>query len=477
MYCSLSRGRVRPPARLRLQRLPQCRLIGSASISRPLATGSPRPSASSSSRSRPTFCRSLRPATWNTARIASPIRCSSELRGCARKCWSPMIRRPRRISVREAPGALLVLEDIAGREEEVGRGPEASRHQAQHREPQRIGVRDVVGGEPVAQGPDQRRRDHEITEIREEQHRRAEHRPHAARSQVVEQPEAGADVEVDRGNEYPQHRPGEREIAGVVDHPRGHRCDADAAGEEPHDPPCIDHAAAGHQETGHDGRDASSPQVHVLSDDARFADAHVVGALQEGRCPEHEPPAPQCADRRAHDHVHGGASVVTQNMHLWGGGIATVVTGFLMARGSMVDARRIVWLLAAGIGIATVASWVVYYTRDLTLARAMLWIFVPSIYFYIGPGFGLLNNLAPCRMRAMFCATVLFLANLGNLVIAPPLIGALSDWFAPNHVTNADSLRLAMLCLVPTGLWATAHLFLAARDILKDQERARGFPY
>ncbi|HLQ08551.1 MAG TPA: MFS transporter [Steroidobacteraceae bacterium] len=173
----------------------------------------------------------------------------------------------------------------------------------------------------------------------------------------------------------------------------------------------------------------------------------------------------------------GEAGVVTQNMHLWGGGIATVVTGFLMARRGMTDARRIVWLLAGGIGIATLASGVVYYTRDLALAKAMLWIFIPAIYFYIGPGFGLLNNLAQCRMRAMFCAMVLFLANLGNLVIAPPLIGALSDWFAPNHVTNADSLRLAMLCLVPTGLWATAHLLLAARDIVKDQERARGFPF
>jgi predicted MFS family arabinose efflux permease len=173
----------------------------------------------------------------------------------------------------------------------------------------------------------------------------------------------------------------------------------------------------------------------------------------------------------------GEAGVVTQNMHLWGGGIATVVTGFLMARRGMTDARRIVWLLAGGIGIATVASGVVYYTRDLAVAKAMLWIFIPAIYFYIGPGFGLLNNLAQCRMRAMFCAMVLFLANLGNLVIAPPLIGSLSDWFAPNHVSNADSLRLAMLCLVPTGLWATAHLFLAARDILKDQERARGFPF
>jgi len=171
----------------------------------------------------------------------------------------------------------------------------------------------------------------------------------------------------------------------------------------------------------------------------------------------------------------GQASDVTQNMHLWGGGLATVATGWLMARSTMIDARRIVWVLAAGIGIATVASGVFYYTRDLALGKAMLWIFIPSIYFYIGPGFGLLNNLAPCHMRAMFCAMVLFLANLGNLVITPNVIGALADWFLTWHLSEADALRLAMLCLVPTGLWATAHLYLAARDILKDQERARDY--
>jgi MFS family permease len=171
----------------------------------------------------------------------------------------------------------------------------------------------------------------------------------------------------------------------------------------------------------------------------------------------------------------GEAAMVTQNMHLWGGGIATLSTGFLMARSGMTDARRIVWLLAAGIAIATVASGVVYYTRDLAVAKAMLWIFIPAIYFYIGPGFGLLNNLAPCRMRAMFCAMVLFLANLGNLIIAPPLIGALNDWFVSLHMSNADALRLAMLCLVPTGFWAAVHLYLAARDILADQERAQSF--
>jgi predicted MFS family arabinose efflux permease len=171
----------------------------------------------------------------------------------------------------------------------------------------------------------------------------------------------------------------------------------------------------------------------------------------------------------------GQAGDVTQNMHLWGGGLATLATGWLMARSTMVDARRIVWLLAAGTAIATVASGVVYWTRDLALARAMLWIYIPAIYFYIGPGFGLLNNLAPCRMRAMFCAMVLFLANLGNLVITPNVIGLLNDWFLRYHLNDADALRLAMLCIVPTGLWAAAHLYLAARDIIVDQERARTY--
>jgi predicted MFS family arabinose efflux permease len=180
--------------------------------------------------------------------------------------------------------------------------------------------------------------------------------------------------------------------------------------------------------------------------------------------------------QRTYHMTVGQSSEFTQNMHLWGGGIATLVTGWIMARGTMVDARRVVWLLAGGIGVATIASGIVYYTRDLTLARAMLWIFVPAIYFYIGPGFGLLNNLAPCRMRAMFCAMVLFLANLGNLVITPNVIGALNDWFLRFDLSDADALRIAMLCIVPTGFWATAHLYLSARDIVKDQERARGYP-
>jgi len=75
----------------------------------------------------------------------------------------------------------------------------------------------------------------------------------------------------------------------------------------------------------------------------------------------------------------------------------------------------------------------------------------------------------------MFCAMVLFLANLGNLVITPPVIGILNDWFLHYGLSQTDALRLAMLCIVPTGFWATAHLLLSARDITRDEQRARGF--
>jgi predicted MFS family arabinose efflux permease len=180
---------------------------------------------------------------------------------------------------------------------------------------------------------------------------------------------------------------------------------------------------------------------------------------------------------RTYSLTAGQAAEIAAPMHLYGGTLATLFTGWLVTLPKMSDPRRIVWLMGAVIGLSTVASIVIYWTHSLPLATGLFWVFIPSIYFYIGPGFGLLNNLAQPRMRALFCATTLFVANVGNLIIAPQLIGFLSDWFAPGHVANAASLRLAMLCLAPTGFWATAHYFLATRNLLADQERATGTPF
>ena len=170
----------------------------------------------------------------------------------------------------------------------------------------------------------------------------------------------------------------------------------------------------------------------------------------------------------------GEAGAITGPIHLYGGVGATIFTGWILTSKWLADPRRVVKLTGWWVGLATLVSLVIYTTDSLEVTKWLFWLFIPAIYFYIGPSFGLLLNLAEPRMRAVFCASTLFLANVGNLIVAPVGVGLLSDWFAPNGVADAHSLRLAMLCLVPTGLWATFHYFWTARRIVEDEIRATG---
>ncbi|HEV2267844.1 MAG TPA: MFS transporter [Steroidobacteraceae bacterium] len=160
-------------------------------------------------------------------------------------------------------------------------------------------------------------------------------------------------------------------------------------------------------------------------------------------------------------------------VHLIGGSAAMIGSTWLLSRRWLSDERRVMRLLGLNIALATVVTAIIYSTHSLALTKALFWLYIPSIYVYLGPGFGILNNLAQPKMRAMYCAVLLFLANVCNLVIAPQMVGWLSDWFAPHHVPDAQSLRLAMLCLVPTGLWAAWHYWLSARDLLQDEQLAQ----
>ena len=171
----------------------------------------------------------------------------------------------------------------------------------------------------------------------------------------------------------------------------------------------------------------------------------------------------------------GEAGAVTGPIHLFGGIGATLLTGWLLSLPAMKAPKRISWLVGGGIGLATIPSILVFTTDSLQLAQAMLWIFIPVIYFYIGPTYGVLNNLAPPRMRAQFCAITILTANVGNLIVAPQLVGILSDWFAPaGQAADAHSLQLALLCLAPTGFWGAYHFFACTKTLDADIERACG---
>ena len=168
----------------------------------------------------------------------------------------------------------------------------------------------------------------------------------------------------------------------------------------------------------------------------------------------------------------GEAGAVTGNIHLVAGIIASVGTAWLFSRPWMLDARRVCWVLAAGVGLATIPSFIAYWTDSLTVARIMFWLFIPAIYFYIGPCMALVQNTAACHMRTVFSAWSGLCGNVFNLIVAPQLVGLLSDLYAGGHDTDATSLRFALLILAPTGFWAAYHLYAASRTVIQDQTTA-----
>ena len=160
-------------------------------------------------------------------------------------------------------------------------------------------------------------------------------------------------------------------------------------------------------------------------------------------------------------------------IYFWAGSGATIATSLILAMPQMQDPKRASWMLAGLVFLSTIPSFIAYWTHSLTVATAMLWLVVPTAYLYVGPTMALLLNFLPPTMRAQGMAISLLTANLANLIIAPTLVGWISDMLAGPLGSNAESLRYALLALSLTGFWAAYHYFTAVRTFAADDIRVR----
>ena len=179
--------------------------------------------------------------------------------------------------------------------------------------------------------------------------------------------------------------------------------------------------------------------------------------------------------QRAYHLNVGEAGDLVGNINLIAGAIASVATAWLLSRPAFGDPRRVLWLLAGGVALTTIPSFLAFYVHELWLTKLMLWIFIPAIYFYIGPAMALIQNLAPPKMRATYIAISLLVANILNLIVAPQAVGWMSDAFAGARGADAASLRLALLVLAPTGFWAAWHYWAATKTVVAEQKLAIGY--
>lgn len=169
------------------------------------------------------------------------------------------------------------------------------------------------------------------------------------------------------------------------------------------------------------------------------------------------------------------AGALTGHIHLVAGVAASAAGAWLMSRPRMADPRHVVRAVGIVIACATIPSIIAYWTHSLTLTRWMFWAYIPAIYFFIGPCMALVLNLAPSNMRSTFTAWSVLVGNVFNLIVAPQVVGALSDGFAGPGGADAASLRLALLVLAPTGFWAAWHFYMADRTVEADMRRAVGY--
>lgn len=179
--------------------------------------------------------------------------------------------------------------------------------------------------------------------------------------------------------------------------------------------------------------------------------------------------------QRAYGLDVGEAGAVIGPIHLVMGIGASLLTAWLVGRPAYTDPRKVLRLLAVVTALATIPSIYAYYTMSLDVATLMWWLFIPAIYFYIGPAMSLLQNLSTPKMRAMVIAVSLLVANVFNLIVAPQGVGLLSDYFAGPDGADAESLRMALLVLAPTGFWAAWHYWRAEKYVIEDQKRAIGY--
>jgi len=99
-----------------------------------------------------------------------------------------------------------------------------------------------------------------------------------------------------------------------------------------------------------------------------------------------------------------------------------------MSRPAAANPRYITHLLAWVTAATTIPSIALFMGAFGTPDRILLWIFVPSVYFYIGPILGLLQNVVPPQIGRQPARSLLFAANVAKPGDCPrQLIGWLSD--------------------------------------------------
>jgi hypothetical protein len=164
---------------------------------------------------------------------------------------------------------------------------------------------------------------------------------------------------------------------------------------------------------------------------------------------------------------------VTGNIHLIGGSAGEHrhrLAAVKRPHGGSAPRRAGCW--PSGSAFGHHPSMIAYWTHSLWLCKLMFWLFIPAIYFYIGPCFGLLNNLVALPHAQHVHRHIA--AGREHFESGRRAAGggrALSDWFAGGHATDARRCGLALAYALRRPASGRRIICgMASRTIVEDQQ-------
>lgn len=166
---------------------------------------------------------------------------------------------------------------------------------------------------------------------------------------------------------------------------------------------------------------------------------------------------------RSHDlHLHEVGPILGIGIAVLGIA-ANMLSGALSDHLGKRDERYRTWLISFGaVAALAIGCWSILTTHP-NGALAGVIVFAATVMFWFPTVAALTQGLVAVRMRSTIAGLLFLLSNLIGYGIGPLLIGALSDLLAPTF--QAESLRIAMLCLLSLFAWGALHFFLASRDL------------
>ena len=120
-------------------------------------------------------------------------------------------------------------------------------------------------------------------------------------------------------------------------------------------------------------------------------------------------------------------------------GLGTLLGGFLSDRMSKMSARWYALIPAIGLAVATPLYMAIYLVPTWQLAALVFLIPGVFAYTYLGPTFGVVQNMVDTRRRATATAIMFFFLNLIALGGGPPFTGWVIDHFASFHLAHPDA--------------------------------------